>query len=224
MSLALSTLMPSTPMPAAKCTKSRSGPGQIHLLIGMLRPSLEVLPPDVHIVLEDAVLAVCKNDEHDRELVVSRRPQRLDAVHRRAVAGDGDDRAIGHCDLDADRAGKSLADAAAAPAEIVAEAAIVERPREVEARGDAFVDDDDIVGQAAPELGRHPRHRARLAVPALLQPRPVRLSFARAQLGQRLVAALRGELELGACAATRTASASAARLAAMSPTMPASRR
>ena len=57
-------------------------PGQIHLLIRMLRPGLEVLTPDVHIVLEDAILPVRKNDEHDRQLVVSRGPQRLDAVHR----------------------------------------------------------------------------------------------------------------------------------------------
>src|SRR6516162_3447544 len=107
-----------------------------------------------------------------------RGPKRLDTVHRRTVAGDGDDRSAWHRDLDPDRAGQTLADAAATPAEIITEAAIVERAGQIEACRDAFVHDDGIVGQAAPEFGRHARHRSRLAAPALLHARPVRLSFA----------------------------------------------
>jgi hypothetical protein len=74
-----------------------------------------------------------KHHEHDRKLVVCGSPQRLDRIHRRAVAGDGDDRSVRHCDLDADRAGKALADAATTTAEIIAEAAIVESARKIEA-------------------------------------------------------------------------------------------
>ena len=192
MSSALSTLTPSTPMPAARRTKSNSGSGQIHLLIGMLRAGREVLPPDVRIVLEDAVFAVRQDHEHDCELVVSGGPQRLDRVHRGAVAGDRDDRTVRHRDLDADRAGQPLADAAAATAEIIAKTAIVERAREIEARRDAFVHDHDILGQAAPKLGRDARHRGWLAVPALFKSRPIILLLPRAQVGEISIAALRG--------------------------------
>ena len=58
------------------------GCGQIHVLIGMLRPGFKVLTSDVHIVLENAIFPVREDDEHNRKLVVSRSPQCLDAVHR----------------------------------------------------------------------------------------------------------------------------------------------
>ena len=57
-------------------------PRQIHVLIRMLRPGFELLTPNVHIVLEDAILPVRQNDEHDCKFVVGRGPKRLDAVHR----------------------------------------------------------------------------------------------------------------------------------------------
>ena len=161
------------------------GAGDIHVLIGMLGAGFEILTPDIHIVLEDAVLAVCKHHEHDREFVVRGSPQRLDRIHRRAVARDGDHGTIRHCDLDADRAGKALADAAATAAEIIAEAAIVEGARKIEAGRDAFIDDDDIVGQPAAKFRGDARHRVRLAVPALLDARAIGFFLSRLQFGQR---------------------------------------
>src|SRR6185312_1806791 len=173
-------------------------PGQIHVLIGMLRPGFEVLAPDIHIVLENAVFAVRQHDEHNRELVVRGGPERLDGVHRRTVARDSDDRVIRHRDLHTDCAGQTLADAAAAPAEVVAEAAKVEGAREIETCRDAFIDDHDVVGKAAPKLRGHPRHRSGLAAPGFFAPGTISLRFPGAQLGKRLVARLRGKPELRA--------------------------
>jgi hypothetical protein len=57
-------------------------PQHIHLLIWMLRAGFELLAPDVHIVLQDTIFSVRENDEHDRQPVVRRRPQRLNAARR----------------------------------------------------------------------------------------------------------------------------------------------
>src|SRR5690348_242850 len=53
-------------------------PHEIHLLVGMLRTGLEVLAPDVDIMLKDAIFAVGEDHEHDRKLVVGCAPERLD--------------------------------------------------------------------------------------------------------------------------------------------------
>jgi hypothetical protein len=123
--------------------------------------------------------------------VVRRAPQRLNAVHRRAVAGHGNHGTIGHRDLDPDRTGQTLADAAAAAAEIIAEAAVLEGARQIETCRDALVDDDDIVGQTAPEFRGDARHGSRLAIPRLFHPRLVSLLLPRAALRKHSVAPLR---------------------------------
>jgi len=57
-------------------------PRQIHVLVWVLRLDFEVMTPDVYIVLENAVLSVRQNDEHDRKLMVGCGPERLETVHR----------------------------------------------------------------------------------------------------------------------------------------------
>ena len=52
-------------MPCAISTKPSSGPAQVHVQVRPLRLLAEALPVGVHVVLQNAVLAIVENDEHD---------------------------------------------------------------------------------------------------------------------------------------------------------------
>ena len=103
-----------------------------------------------------------------------RGPQRLDRVHRRAVARDAEDRPLRLRDRDADGTGKPLADAAAAAAVIVARSLEGEGLEEVEVGRDRLVDHDDVLRRARANLGHGARHRRRRARPGLLDARLLR--------------------------------------------------
>ena len=110
-------------------------------------------------MLEDAVLGIGEDDEDDGQPVVRGGPERLDAVHRRAVSREADHRALRHREIDAERAGDPLADAAAAAAEVVAVAAEAEGLGNLGAAGDRLLDDHHVLRHRRRQRLQHDRHR-----------------------------------------------------------------
>ena len=84
------------------------------------RPRVDEFHADVVVVaverqqplLDDAVAAIVRDDERQRQLVVGGGPQRLDRLHRAAVAVVAHDRTVGIGEADADRVPAGPADAA----------------------------------------------------------------------------------------------------------------
>ena len=125
----------------------------------MVRRNVEATPVNVEVVLENAVLGVGEDDEDDRQPVARRGPQRLDAVHRRAVAREAHQRPVRDCELHAERARDPLADPAAAAAEIVAGAAEAEGLGDLRAAGDRLLDDDHVLRYRRRQRLQHDGHR-----------------------------------------------------------------
>ena len=156
------------PEPAGEIEEAKPRLPQIHVKVGAIGLGPETLPVHVHVVLEDAVLAVVEDDEHDGQIVVGGRPQGLDAVHGRAVARDGHHRPVGARDLDAERPRQSLSDADAPRSKVVAPLAEAERAGEIGARGDRLVHHDGVGRQRRRDVGHEPGHGDGGVVPALL--------------------------------------------------------
>ena len=148
-------------------------------------------------MLEDAVLAIVQDEEDHGEVVMRRRPQGLDAVHRRAVPGQRDHRAIRMGQLHSQRTGQRLADAAAARADIGARTVEVDGAGEVDARGDGFVDHDGIAGQGGLDLRHEARHGDRRLVPALGRPRALGAGVLGLERAKRVMATGRRVAEAG---------------------------
>src|SRR5215470_15417167 len=171
---------------------------QVHVRVAAVGLGAEPLPVRVHVVLQDPVLAVVQDHEHHRELVMRRRPERLDGVHRRAVAGQRDHRAIRAGQLHSQRSGQGLADAAPTRADVVAGALELDRAREIDAGGDGLVHHDRIGRQRGLDLGHEAWHRDRCSVPPLGGPRALGLHVLRLELAQGLVPPDRPIAERGA--------------------------
>ena len=131
-----------------------------------------------------------------------RGPQRLDRVHRRAVARDAEYRRAGLGDRDTDRAGEALADAAAAAGEVIVRAREGERLEEIEVRRDGLVDHDGTLGRAGLHFGHAARHRGRRARPRLLDARLL-CRFSRLLLRLKRLVALGGVADPGSAATQR---------------------
>src|SRR5216683_7438815 len=58
------------PEPAGEIEEAKPRLPQIHVEVGAIGLGPEALPVNVHVVLEDAVLAVVEDDEHDGQIVV----------------------------------------------------------------------------------------------------------------------------------------------------------
>ncbi len=107
-------------------------------------------------LLDDAVAAIVDDDEVERQLVVGRGPQRLDRIHRRAVAGIAHHRARRIGEADADRGRQAPADAAGSQRVITVAVAMRPQADDLARRGEALIDQDRIVGHRFHDLQRQP--------------------------------------------------------------------
>ncbi len=154
-----------TPMPRARATKSRP------LQVGAFQPGAGGEAEGRRELLQRRVAPVVEDDEGHRQLQLHRAPQRLDRVHRRAVADQRDHARRGPRQGDAD--GRRQAEAEAAAGHRVEGSALQHRQVAVHhrARARRLFDDDVIgiahLGQGLQRIGDRHRHRR-------LGPRPRR--------------------------------------------------
>ena len=183
--------------PSRHLGESEHRTGEIHVWVGPIGWGVEALSIGVQIVLEDSILAVGEDDEQDVEFVMGCRPERLNAVHGRAISGQRHHGSIGMRHLDAQGAGYTLTDAATATRVVVTRSFEPEALGDVEHCRDGFVHDHGIFGQRAADLVHGTRGRHGCGVPEGLETGIECLPPGRSLLSQSLIAALAGSPEVG---------------------------
>ncbi len=148
-------------------------------------------------MLEHPVLAVGEDDEQDVEAVMGCRPERLNAVHGRAISGESHDGPIGMRHLYPQGAGQTLADATTARRVVVTRLCEPEARGDLEQRGDGFVDHHGVFGQRAAKLVDAARGRHGRGIPQGPRAGSQRLPLGRPLLFQPSIAVPAGGLEVG---------------------------
>src|SRR5690349_12509815 len=97
-------------------------------------------------LLDNAVTAIVADHDIERQLVMRGGPERLDRIHRAAVAGEAHDRTIRISEADADGGRQAPTDAAGSKRMIAVAVAMRAQREELAARREALVDQDRVVG------------------------------------------------------------------------------